>query len=47
MEKHSNDNENLKALYRWKALDEKNVIEQFSFDMVHYTSLTPKEKESG
>jgi hypothetical protein len=47
MEKNSNGNENLQTLYRWKAIDEENVIEKFSFDMMHYTSLRPKKKRIG
>jgi hypothetical protein len=47
MVKCSNGNEKLQIIYRWKAIDEENTLEQFIFSLVHCKSLALKEKEIG
>jgi hypothetical protein len=45
MENESNGNEKLQTIYRWKALSEENILEQFISGFIHYESLTSEEKE--
>jgi hypothetical protein len=37
----------LQIIYRWKALSEENILEQFIFGFMHCESLAFKEKELG
>jgi hypothetical protein len=47
MKKGTNDDEKLQIIYRWKALSEENILEQFIFGLVHCKSLILKGKEIG
>jgi hypothetical protein len=44
MEKGSNGDEKLQIIYRWKALGEENILEQFIFGFIHCASLASEEK---
>jgi hypothetical protein len=45
MVKGSIGNQNGQMIYRWNALNEENILEQFISDLVYCISLALKEKE--
>jgi hypothetical protein len=44
LKKGPNSDEILQIIYRWKALSEENILEQFIFGFIHCASLASEEK---